>query len=303
MPHDFDFDVIIIGASFAGASAAMQLARARRRVLLVDAGQPRNRFAAASHGFLGQDGAAPHEIMQTALSQLAAYPGFTHRQGLAMHASADLQGVEIALDDGRRMRAHRLILATGVRDELPAIAGLQARWGHTVLHCPYCHGYEMRERQLGVLASSALSAHQALMLPDWGPTTYFTQGEFEPDQAELQQLEKRGVRIERTPVVEVLGPDNGDIDAVRLADGRETAIGALFVGPRVHMSSPLAMQLGCAFEQGPMGPYIRTDEMRQTTVPNVFAAGDAAAAFHNGTMASASGVMAGVAAHRSLMMA
>ncbi|EJM96283.1 NAD(P)/FAD-dependent oxidoreductase [Herbaspirillum sp. YR522] len=296
------FDVIVVGASFAGASAAMQLVRARRKVLMIDAGQPRNRFAAAAHGFLGQDGVAPHVIMATAIEQLLAYPTFELAVAHAEQAQAMPDGVRVTLEDARAFTAARLILATGVRDELPAIPGLAQRWGRTAVHCPYCHGYELGDRQLGVIATTPLSAHQAIMLPDWGPTTYFTQGEFEPQEQEASLMEKRGVRIERTPVVELLGAAP-EIEAVRLADGRTVAIGGLFVGPRVHMASPLAMQLGCAFEQGPMGPFIQTDAMRQTSVTHVFAAGDAAAAFHNATMAAASGVMAGVSAHRSLMMA
>ncbi|HZG21988.1 MAG TPA: NAD(P)/FAD-dependent oxidoreductase [Herbaspirillum sp.] len=295
------YDVIVVGASFAGASAAMQLVRARRTVLMIDAGQPRNRFSEASHGFLGQDGTPPHEIMGIAVEQLRAYPSFDMIAAYAEHASADACGTSVTLDDGRRFHARRLILATGVRDELPAIVGLQERWGRTVIHCPYCHGYEVRDRKLGVIATSPHSAHQGIMLPDWGPTIYFTQAQFEPEEAEIRQMLTRGVVIERTPVVKILG-NAPEIDAVELADGRTVAIGAVFVGPRVHMSSPLAMQLGCAFEQGPLGPFIRTDEMRQTSVPNVFAAGDAALVFSNGTMASASGVMAGVSVHRSLIM-
>lgn len=295
------YDVIVVGASFAGASAAMQLVRARRTVLMIDAGQPRNRFSEASHGFLGQDGTPPHKIMAIAVEQLMAYPSFELVVAYAEQASADTDGASVTLEDGRHFRARRLILATGVRDELPAIPGLQERWGQTVIHCPYCHGYEVRDRKLGVIATSPHSAHQGILLPDWGPTTYFTQGQFEPEEAELKQMLKRGVVIERTPVVRILG-SAPEIDAVELADGRTLAIGAVFVGPRVHMSSPLAMQLGCAFEQGPIGPYIHTDDMRQTSVANVFAAGDAALVFSNGTMASASGVMAGVSVHRSLII-
>lgn len=295
------FDVIVVGASFAGASAAMQLVRARRTVLMIDAGQPRNRFSDASHGFLGQDGTPPHEIMAIAVEQLKAYPGFELVVAHAEHATADVHGTSVTLEDGRSFHARRLILATGVRDELPPIPGLQERWGQTAIHCPYCHGYEVRDRKLGVIATSPHSVHQGIMLPDWGPTTYFTQGQFDPEEAELKQMLKRGVVIERTPVVKILG-SAPNINAVELADGRTVSIGAVFVGPRVHMSSSLAMQLGCAFEQGPSGPYIRTDEMRQTSAPNVFAAGDAALVFSNGTLASASGVMAGVSVHRSLIM-
>lgn len=295
------FDVIVVGASFAGASAAMQLVRARRTVLMIDAGQPRNRFADASHGFLGQDGTPPLEIMAIAVEQLKAYPSFKLLVAHAERAAADAQGASVTLEDGRSFHARRLILATGVRDELPPIPGLQERWGKTAIHCPYCHGYEVRERNLGVIATSSHSVHQGIMLPDWGPTTYFTQGQFDPEEAELKQMHKRGVVIERTPVIKILGIAP-EIEAVELADGRTLPVGAVFVGPHVHMSSSLAMQLGCVFEQGPSGPYVRTDEMRQTSVPNVFAAGDAALVFSNATLASASGLMAGVSVHRSLII-
>lgn len=296
------YDAIIVGGSFAGLSAAMQLARARRRVLLIDAGQPRNRFAAHSHGFLGQDGKSPQAIVQVARDQLAHYPTVSFLDGQAVNASAQAGTLRITMAGGQTVQGQRLILATGLRDALPALPGLQERWGKTVLHCPYCHGYEVAGSPLGVMAAHPLSAHQAMLLPDWGPTTYFTQGEFEPDDEQAAVLQKRGVRIERSPIVELMGTAPS-LDAVKLADGRRMAIHALFVAARTHMASPLAMQLGCAFNEGPLGPVIHVDEFRQTSVPNVYAAGDAAIPMSNATLASASGVMAGVCVHRSLVMA
>ncbi|AYD64617.1 MAG: NAD(P)/FAD-dependent oxidoreductase [Achromobacter sp.] len=296
-----DYDVIIVGGSFAGLSAAMQLARARRRIVLIDGGQPRNRFAAHSHGFLGQDGKAPHDIVQQAREQLAQYPSVTFVDGDALNAGGESGRFEVLMADGQPLRAKRLILATGLRDELPGVPGLQERWGQTVLHCPYCHGYETADRPLGVMAAHPMSAHQAVLLPDWGPTTYFTQGQFEPDAEQAALMAKRGVRIERSPIVELMGA-SPRLDAVKLADGRRLAIHALFVASKTHMASPLAMQLGCAFNDGPLGPIIGVDDLRQTSVPGVFAAGDAAIPMSNATLASASGVMAGVCAHRSLVM-
>jgi len=293
-------DVIVVGGSFAGLSAAMQLARARRRVLVIDAGRPRNRFAAASHGFLGQDGKAPLAIRQEGLRQLLAYPTVALIEDEAVSARRTDAGFTVALAGGGEEAASCLILAIGVADELPPIPGLQERWGATVLHCPYCHGYEVAGRPLGVLANHPLSAHQGGMLPDWGPTTYFTQGEFEPDAGQAAYLASRGVTIERSPVVELLGAAP-DLEAVRLADGRVVPVAALFTAARIRMASPLAEQLGCAFDEGPLGPRLRVDDFKQTTVPGVYAAGDAATPMHNATLASASGVMAGVCAHRSLM--
>ncbi len=294
------FDVAIVGGSFAGVSAAMQLARARRRVLLIDAGKPRNRFAAHSHGFLGQDGQPPATIIGTARDQVLVYPTARYFQGEAVDARPARDGFDLDLSDGRSVTAQRIILATGVRDELPEIAGIQPRWGKSVFHCPYCDGFEIADRQLAVIANHAMSAHQAILIADWGPVTYFTQGRFAPDAAERALMQTRGVAVIDTPVVELLGP-GATIEAVRLANGDVIAIDAVFTAPKTHMTSGLAEALDCSFDDGPMGPLIRTDGMKQTTVDGVFAAGDAAAAMSNATLASAAGVMAGVAAHRSLI--
>lgn len=294
------FDVIVVGGSFAGLSAAMQLARAKRRVLVLDDRRPRNLFAPHSHGFLGQDGKAPAEIIGEATAQLAAYP--TARIVVREASKAERIGERFVVtqSDGTTLSADRLILATGVRDELPSLPGLEERWGLSVLHCPYCHGYEVGNKRLGVLATHALSVHQAVLVSDWGPTTWFTQGIAQPTPEEAALLDTRNVLIEPTPVVEVIGA-SPNITGLRLADGRIVAIDALFIAPRTRMASPLAAQLGCAFEEGPMGAVIRVDEWKQTSVPGVFAAGDASSMWSNATFASAAGVAAGVAAHRSLI--
>ncbi|KML08618.1 MULTISPECIES: NAD(P)/FAD-dependent oxidoreductase [Burkholderia] len=299
--HDHH-EVIVIGGSFAGLSAAMQLARARRRVLVIDAGRPRNRVAAHAHGFFGQDGKPPAQIVEEAAAQLAAYPTVRRIAGDARTAERDADGrFHVTLADGSRASADRLILATGIRDELPALPGLAERWGVSVLHCPYCDGYEVSGRRLGVLATHPLSVHQAILIPDWGPTTWFTQGVVEANHEEAALLDARGVRIERSPVVEILG-DAPRIEALRLADGQVVPVDALFVGARTAMASDLAQQLGCAFDDGPFGPVVRVDAGKETNVAGVFAAGDASTPMSNATFASASGVMAGVAAHRSLIV-
>ncbi|WP_193101270.1 NAD(P)/FAD-dependent oxidoreductase [Burkholderia sp. Z1] len=294
-------EVIVIGGSFAGLSAAMQLARARRRVLVIDAGRPRNRFAEHAHGFFGQDGKPPAQIVAEAAAQLAAYPTVQRIEGEARTAERDADGrFHVTLSDGSRASADRLILATGIRDELPELPGLAERWGISVLHCPYCHGFEVSGRQLGVLATHPLSVHQAILIPDWGPTTWFTQGVVDANEEEAALLDARDVRIERSPVVEILG-DAPRIDALRLADGQVVPIDALFVGARTVMASDLAQQLGCAFDEGPLGPVVRVDAMKQTSVTGVFVAGDASTPMTNATFASASGVAAGVGVHRSLI--
>ena len=295
-----DFDIVIVGGSFAGQSAALQLGRARRRVLLIDSGKPRNRFARTSHGFLGQDGQPPSAIMATVAGQLARYETVEQREGQAVDAVAAEQGFRISLADGNEAAAGRIILATGVRDHLPQLPGLEERWGISVLHCPYCHGYELNQRPVGVLASSDMAMHHALLVPDWGPTTLFTHNAFTPTPEQEAALAARGTKIERTPVVELLGKSPA-LEAVRLADGRTVGVTGLFIAPRTEPASDLAERLGCAFGDGPSGPFIIADRMQQTSVPGVFAAGDAASAMANATLAAAAGVMAAAGAHHSLI--
>jgi thioredoxin reductase len=296
------YEAIVVGGSFAGLAAALQLARARRNVLLVDAGQPRNRFAAHSHGLLGHDGKPPRQIIGEARAQLAAYRSIEIVEGRAEHAQRQHGWFEVALADGRTVSAAKLILATGVTDELPPLPGLDTRWGATVFACPYCHGYEFGDRQLGVLATHAMSAHHGILVPDWGPTTYFTQGLFEPDAEQAAQFAARGTKLEREPVVELLGTAPA-LEAVRLSDGRIVQIDALFVAPKIHQSSPLAEQLGCELEPGPFGAFVKVDGFKQTTVEGVYAPGDASSPMASATFASAAGAMAGFAAHQSLVMA
>jgi thioredoxin reductase len=297
------YEAIVVGGSWAGLSAAMQLARARRRVLVLDAGQPRNRFAQASHGFFGQDGRAPADILDTGRAQLLAYPTAEFRRDEAAHARADGEGFALSLASGATVRARRLVLATGVVDELPDVPGLRERWGATVLHCPYCHGYEVADGRLGVLATGAMSVHQALLLPDWSANvTLFTNDAVVPDEAQLAALAARGVRIEPRPVELLLG-DAPALAGVGLRDGTVVPLDALFTGSRTSMASPLAAQLGCAVDDGPFGPVLRTDDRKATSVPGVFAAGDAARVPHNASFASADGAMAGISAHQSLVFA
>jgi thioredoxin reductase len=296
------YDAIIVGGSFAGLAAALQLARARRRVLVVDAGRPRNRFARTSHGFLGQDGRSPTVILETARSQLRAYGTAEFRPGEVTSARVQDDAIELALAAGETLLARRLVLATGVIDELPEVPGLRERWGVTVLHCPYCHGYEVAGRRLGILATGEMSMHQALLIPDWSDdVTLFTNGAMSLDADQRAALASRGVRVEERPVAELMG-DVQDLSGVRLRDGTVVALDAMFTGPRTRMASPLTEQLGCAFDESPMGPVIHTDERKQTTVAGVYAAGDAARYPHNVSFAVADGAMAGIAAHQSLAL-
>jgi len=296
-------DVVIVGGSFAGLSAALQLARARRRILVVDSGQPRNRFAQLSHGFFGQDGKSPSAILATARTQLLSYPTVRFAEAVARHAGRTDHQFTVELDGGEIYTASRLILATGITDDLSALPGLQERWGTSVLHCFYCHGYEVAGRRLGVLATSERSLQTAMLLPDWSEhVTLFTNGAIQLTGEQLAALAARRVAVETEAVDALLGTSPA-LSAIRLRDGRVIAMDALFTTPRIRMTSPLAEQLGCKFDHGPSGPFIRTETDKQTSVHGVYAAGDAARSGHNASWAAADGVTAGISAHQSLTLA
>jgi thioredoxin reductase len=293
-------DAIIIGGSFAGLSAATYIARGRRSVCILDTGSPRNRFAAHSHGFLGQDGSDPARMLATARAQVAAYPTATFIEGEAVDAARGPAGFAVRLATGEVLEGSKLVLAFGISDELPDLPGLAERWGTSVLHCPYCHGYELSGQRLGVLHVSPMSVHQAMLIAEWGPTTFYLDGAAEPEAPVLAEFERRGVAIEPAPVRALHG-EGTRLAAVELADGRMSDLAALYLGPRNHLNSGIPQQLGCELQEGPLGSFLRTDEQKMTTVPGVYAAGDITRGAHTVAWAAADGVMAGVALHRSLV--
>lgn len=293
------YDVIVVGGSYAGMSAALQVARARRQVLVIDAGKRRNRSASSSHGFLSQDGREPAEIARAGRADVLAYPTVKWVQQTATQARVQDEGFEVLAASGETYTGRRLILASGVIDELPDIPGVAERWGRCIFHCPYCHGYELGGGPIGVVATGATSVHPALMLPDWGKTTYFTNAQFEPTEEERSALDRRRILIERTPVVSI-GGEAGKVE-VTLGDGRALVFCGLFVPPKTSFASPLVTQLGCAVEAGPTGPYVQTDATKETTVRGVFACGDMALPAGAVALAVADGARAGYAAHQSLV--
>jgi thioredoxin reductase len=296
------YDVIVIGGSFAGLSAALQLARARRRVLVLDSGEPRNRFAQSSHGLFGHDGQSPSTLLAEARSQLLSYGTVSFTEGLATHAARTGEDFAVTVASGTVHTASRLILATGVRDDLAPIPGLQERWGVSVLHCFYCHGYEVAGRRLAVLATSDRALQTAILLPDWSEhVTLFTNDALSLSPEQLAELGARGVSVEARPVVALIG-DLPGLSGLRLDDGRIIPVDAIFTNPRTRMASSLAEQLGCEFDEGPSGAFIRTGADKQTTVSGVYAAGDAARSGHNASWAAADGVTAGIFAHQSLTL-
>ncbi len=294
-------DVIIIGGSFAGLAAALYLVRARRSVCVIDAGRPRNRFAAQSHGVFAQDGSSPQQMLATARTQVAAYPSVTFVQGSAVEVQQQHSGLAVTLATGEVLFGTTLLLAFGVSDVLPNTTGLEQRWGTSVIHCPYCHGYEFSGRQLGVLQLSPMSHHQAQLISEWGPTTYFLNGAEQPDAATLAEFARRNIRI-APAAIDALHGAGGDLSHVQLVDGSAWPIDALFIGPPTKLNSQVAEQLGCRINSGPFGAYIEVDDMKMTSVAGVYAAGDITrGGGHTVTFACADGVMAALAIHRALV--
>jgi thioredoxin reductase len=295
------FDVIIVGGSYAGLAAAIQLGRARRSVLVVDAQQRRNRTAHAAHGFLGQDGQPPFAIADKGRAEALAYPTVSYREATVNALKTVKDGFQVQIG-AEQLLAKRLILTTGVVDVLPQIPGMAERWGKSLFHCPYCHGYELNQGRVGIVATGPLSTHQACLVSQWGArgqSMFFLNGAFEPEAEQLAELRAHEISLEREPIAAIEG--NAPASEVRLQSGRVERFAGLFVMSMTKLKDPFAEQLGCELETGPVGQFYKTDAMKETSVPGVFAAGDAGLPMGSLSFAVADGVRAGVAAHQSLV--
>jgi thioredoxin reductase len=287
------YHAIIVGGSWAGLAAAIQLGRARRRVLVVDAGKPRNRFAHSSHGFLGQDGRAPAEILDTFRAQVLAYPTVRFHAGEASNARQnDEADFTVTLSSGEEHRTKRLILATGIVDELPTVPGIQERWGVTVLHCPYCHGYEVRDQPIGVLATSPLSVHQALLVRQWSDdVVLFLHTADDPGAEAWERLAARGIAVVDGEVAGLeITADR--LTGVRMRSGRVVSRTAVFAGPFMRAQDAVLTALGAEVQHTPVFSQVVVDADGATSVPGVWAAGNVADARAQIITAAAAGARA-----------
>ncbi|MEH6641860.1 NAD(P)/FAD-dependent oxidoreductase [Vreelandella glaciei] len=296
------YDVAIVGGSYAGMAASLQLAQARRRVVVIDAGQPRNRFASRSRGFLTQDGKTPKDITASGYAELTQYDTVDWRKGevkIITGQEGDFT-LELAGRQGESecIYTKRVILAAGVVDKLPSLPGLTERWGTHVFHCPYCHGFDLNRGRIGVLAFSESALHLALLLPDWGETTLFLNDTFDPDIQQLEKLNERGTHIERGNIEKLV--DKGVGVGVMMADGRMFPMDGLFIVAQTA-PSPLAIQLGCELEETPLARVVKTNAAKATSVPGVYACGDIVQATGNISLAVSDGTLAGQAVHHSLV--
>jgi len=300
--HTEQYEVIVVGGGAAGLSAALVLGRARRRTLVVDAGEPRNAPAAHMHGFLTRDGMPPTEFLAIGREEIARY-GVELVRDRAVDVTKG-EEFTVVLAGARTMRARRLVIATGLRDELPAVPGVAERFGRDVLHCPYCHGWEVRDRAFGVLATTPLSVHQALMVSQWSKdVTLFlhTVAESELSDDDLRRLAAAGVKVVPGEVAELVVEDDR-LTGVRLADGTAHAREVLFVAPRAVPQTGLLERLGAELQETPFGAYPVIDPTGLTSVPGVWAAGNAMGFSEQVVNAAAGGYRAGATINGDLLM-
>lgn len=226
------YDVVVVGGGAAGLSGALALSRARRSVLVIDSGEPRNAPADRVHNYLGREGTPPGELLEVGRAEVAGYGGQFHT-GRVEEVTRDDDGFRLGLDGGGSVRARRLLVTTGLTDELPDVPGLAQRWGRDVLHCPYCHGWEVRDRRIGILATGPFAVHQAEMWRQWSADVLLLLHDSPaPDAEAAERLAARGIAVVPGPIAEI--EVTGDaLTGVRLADGRVVALDAVVVATRL----------------------------------------------------------------------
>lgn len=287
-----DLDVIIVGAGAAGLSAALMLGRSRRRVLVLDDTAPRNRYAAHMHGVLGHDGTAPGQLLAAGRAECARY-GVEFSEARVSEVTESDQILVVRTEAGATYTAARLIAATGVVDELPDIPGLRQRWGSSVLHCPYCHGWEVADQHFGVLATSPMSVHQAQLIRQWSDrVTLFTNGAVEVDDSLRARLESRGIGIESEPVTAITGSAPG-IDGLTLTDGRTVPVEVIFTGGILRPRADYLAGLDLDQDELPFGTAISAGATGRTSHRLIWAVGNLSQPMANVPVAMAAGTTAG----------
>ncbi|MFJ3621545.1 NAD(P)/FAD-dependent oxidoreductase [Streptomyces iakyrus] len=298
-----NYAVVVIGGGAAGLSAGLVLGRARHRTLVIDAGEPRNAPAAHMQGYLSRDGMPPAEFLAAGREEIARYGvDLVRDRVVAVEKDKDFTVVSAG---GRSVRARRLVVATGLKDELPAVPGVAERFGRDVLHCPFCHGWEVRDRPFGVLATSPASVHQALMVSQWSKDVRFflhTVAEEELSDEDLRRLAAAGVDVVPGEVAELVTEDDR-LTGVRLVDGSTHPRSVLFTAPRAVPQTGLLERLGAELHETPFGAYPVVDATGLTTVPGVWAAGNAIGFSEQVVHAASGGYRAASAIVGDLLMA
>jgi thioredoxin reductase/SAM-dependent methyltransferase len=299
---DDSYDVVVLGGGAAGLNGAMMLARSRRSVAVIDAGAPRNAPAQGVHGLLGHDGLPPAELLERGRSEVRRYGGHVV-SGEVTGAARVEGGFTITLADGRSTRGRRLLVTTGLVDVLPEVPGVRERWGRDVLHCPYCHGWEVRDRAIAILATGPMSVHQALLFRQLSDEVTFIAHAVRPDDEQTEQLAARGIRVVDGPVAS-LEIVNDQLAGVRMGDGEVIGCEAVVVSPRMVARAGFLDALGLRTVEHPSGAgeHVPIDPTGRTDVPGVWAAGNVTDLVAQVGAAASQGAFAGAQINADLVM-
>lgn len=296
------YDVVIVGGGSAGLSAGLMLGRSRRSVAVIDGGEPRNAPAAAVHSFLTRDGMPPADLVAVGRTEVETYGGRIIA-GRVGSAHRDRGGFTVTLEDGQAITGSRLLIATGLTDKLPDVPGVRERWGRDVLHCPYCHGWEVRDQHIGILASGPMSMHQAMLFPQWSSSvTLFLNDALEPTDEEWEKLAARGVTVV-DGTVESLMVEDDSLTGVRLNGGTAIPVQALVVMPRFAVRAGAFASLGLNPVTHPsgLGDHLEVNESGATEVPGIWAAGNVTNPMAQVLASAAAGSMAGAVINMDLV--
>ena len=293
-----DFDVIIIGGSYGGLSAALTLGRSTRNVLVIDAGKPCNRQTPHSHNFLTHDGHRPAEIAKTAKAEVLKYPAIKFLNAKADSAKQIEGGFSVGMEDGSFFTSRKLLLATGLKDVLPDIKGLAACWAISAIHCPYCHGYEVKNEKIALLMNGDHAFEMAKNLHLWNKDlSILTNGKSEFTHEQMEKLKSKSITILEEEILE-LEHQNGQLENIVFRNGKKEAFKAIYVKPEVEQHVDFSGQLG--FELTDL-KTIKVNEQQQTTAMGVYAAGDCATLFRSLSIITAAGTMAAVMINKELI--
>jgi thioredoxin reductase len=292
-----DFEIIILGGSYAGLSAAMALGRAMRKVLVIDNGLPCNRTAPHSHNFLTQDGEKPSVIAAKAKQQVQQYPTVQFLTDLAIAGEKTVHNFIITTQAGNTYTAKKLLFATGLKDNMPAVKGFSECWGISIIHCPYCHGYEVKNEKTAILANGDFAYHYAQLIRNWTKElTVFTNGKSTLTREQSQRIQQHGIAIIEKRI-ELLHHENGMVKKIILEDNTTADCKAIYAMPDFEQHSKIPISLGCELTQHGL---IKTDLFQKTTVENVFACGDSTSMLRSVANAVFTGNIAGVVINNTM---
>lgn len=296
--RDNQYEAIIVGGSYAGLAAGMALGRALRRVLILDSGTPCNHQTRYSHNFLTNDGKTPKEIATLAKQQVAKYESVEFLAGLVTNGIQTKNGFQVHVDAGEAFFTRKLVFATGIKDSMPHLPGFSECWGISVLHCPYCHGYEVRNQKTGILGNGDTGFELSSLISNWtADLTLYTNGASTLTPHQAAQLKKHHIPIVEDGI-ERLEHQNGYLQNIRFKDGSHSPVKALYARLPFGQQCPLPQALGCALTtQG----YIQVDASQQTTVQGVFACGDNSTRMRTVATAVATGTTAGIMVNKELL--